>query len=84
MYHFFCSMSIVLHRKHVLAATAEGYACNLRIPLGDEDIHSRKVLGFPEDYLMPCLIGLGLPRKDAKMVEQKEVSIKERIHSNKW
>lgn len=67
-----------------LAATAEGYACNLRIPLGDEDIHSRKVLGFPEDYLMPCLIGLGLPRKDAKMVEQKEVSIKERIHSNKW
>jgi len=67
-----------------LAATAEGYACNLRIPLGDEDKHARKVLGFPEDYLMPCLIGLGIPSKDAKMVEQKEINLKERIHYNKW
>jgi nitroreductase len=67
-----------------LAATEEGYACNLRIPLGDEDKHARKVLGFPEDYLMPCFIGLGMPSKDAKMVEQKEINLKERIHNNKW
>lgn len=67
-----------------LAATAEGYACNLRIPLGDEDKHARKVLGFPEDYFMPCLIGLGMPSKDAKIVEQKEINLKERIHNNMW
>lgn len=67
-----------------LAATAEGYACNLRIPLRDEDKHARKVLGFPEDYLMPCFIGLGKPSKDVKMVEQREINVKERIHSNKW
>lgn len=67
-----------------LAATAEGYACNLRIPLGDEDKHARKVLGFPEDYFMPCFIGLGMPRKDVKIVDQTEINIKERIHNNKW
>lgn len=67
-----------------LSATYEGYACNLRIPLGDEDKHARKVLGFPEDYLMPCLIGIGVPSKDAKMVEQKEINLKERIHKDKW
>jgi nitroreductase len=67
-----------------LAATAEGYACNLRIPLGDEDKHAKKVLGFPDDYLMPCFIGLGMPSKDAKIVEQREINLKERIHNNKW
>lgn len=67
-----------------LAATAEGYACNLRIPLGDEDKHARKILGFPEDYMMPCFIGLGVPAKDAKVVEQKVIDVKERMHQNKW
>ena len=67
-----------------LAATAEGYACNLRIPLGDEDKHARKILGFPEDYMMPCFICLGVPAKDAKVVEQKVIDVKERMHQNKW
>ncbi len=42
-----------------LAATAENLACNLRIPLGDEAEWARKVLSFPNDYLMPCFIGMG-------------------------
>jgi nitroreductase len=67
-----------------LAVAAEGYACNLRIPLGDEENHARKVLGFPEEYLMPCFIGIGLPAKDAKRVAQKEIDIQERIHTNRW
>lgn len=67
-----------------LAATEEGYACNMRIPLGDEDKHAREVLGFPEDYLMPCFIGLGKPSQDAIILEQKEINLKERIHNNKW
>lgn len=67
-----------------LAAAAEGYACNLRIPLGDEENHARKVLGFPEEYLMPCFIGIGLPAKDAKRIAQKEIDIHERIHTNRW
>ena len=67
-----------------LAATAEGLACNLRIPLGMEGEWARKTLGFPKDYLMPCFIGIGKPAKDARIVEQKEFDVKEVIHKNKW
>lgn len=65
-----------------LAATAEGYACNLRIPLGDEGEYARKVLGFPEDYLMPCFIGMGKAAANAKIIRQKEISVESRIHKN--
>lgn len=67
-----------------LAATAEGYACNLRIPLGNEGEHARKVLGFPEDYLMPCFIGMGKAAANAKIIRQKEISVESRIHKNIW
>ena len=65
-----------------LAVTAEGYACNLRIPLGDEEEHARKVLGFPDDYFMPCFIGIGRPKKEAAPFRQNRVDLKERIHWN--
>ena len=67
-----------------LAATAEGYGCNLRIPLGNEADHAREVLGFPDDYFMPCLIGVGVPKKDAPVVKQKEIRIEDRIHRNRF
>lgn len=67
-----------------LAATAEGYACNLRIPLGNEGEYARKVLGFPEDYLMPCFIGMGKAAANAKIIRQKEISVESRIHKNIW
>lgn len=67
-----------------LAATAEGYGCNLRIPLGSENDHAREVLGFPEDYLMPCFIGIGKLRKNISSIKQKEIDLKERIHWEKF
>lgn len=67
-----------------LAATAEGYACNLRVPLGNEDEHSRTVLEYPDDYFMPCFIGIGIPKKDAPVVKQKAIDVAERIHWNKF
>jgi len=67
-----------------LAATAENLACNLRIPLGDEGVWARRVLDFPEDYFMPCFIGIGKPSKDVSIIPQKEIIIKERIHRNGW
>lgn len=63
-----------------LAATAEGYGCNLRIPLGNEGEYARDVLGFPNDYFMPCFIGIGKPKKGISPVKQKEINVKERIH----
>lgn len=67
-----------------LAATAEGYACTLRIPLGNEGEWSREVLGYPQEYLMPCFIGVGKPKEDAVLIKQREYSIEERIHNNVW
>jgi nitroreductase len=63
-----------------LAATAEGYGCNLRIPLGHEGEHAREILGYPEYYYMPCFIGIGRPKKNADIPKQKEIDIKDRIH----
>lgn len=68
----------------LLAVTAEGYASALRIPLGDEGDWARKVLKFPEDYLMPCFIAVGKESVNGTYVKQKEYSITERINKNVW
>lgn len=67
-----------------LAATAENYGCTLRIPLGNEAEYSRSILDYPTDYFMPCFIGIGKPLKAAPKIKQKDISVKERIHWNKW
>lgn len=67
-----------------LAATAEGYACNLRVPLGNESEYAKTVLEYPDDYVMPCFIGIGIPKKDAPVIKQKVIDITERIHWNKF
>ena len=67
-----------------LAAVAEGCGCNLRIPLGDESEHARKILAFPDEYLMPCFIGIGIPKKDLAPVKQKEINVGDRIHRDKF
>ena len=67
-----------------LAATAENYGCTLRIPLGNEAEYSRSILDYPTDYFMPCFIGIGKPLKNAPKIKQKDISVKERIHWNKW
>ena len=67
-----------------LAATAEGYGCNLRIPLGNEGEHAKKVLEIPDDYFMPCFIGIGRPRKGIEPVLQKEINVRDRIHWEKF
>jgi len=68
----------------LLAATAEGYAATLRIPLGNEGEWARAVLNFPEDYLMPCFIAIGKPRSDAVRLKQIEHPLDQVIHKNGW
>ena len=67
-----------------LAAAAEGYGCNLRIPRGEEEKIAQKALGIPDDYLIPCFIGIGRPASDAKRTEQISVDFKEQIHWEKF
>lgn len=67
-----------------LAATAEGYGYTLRIPLGNESEWARDILQYPEDYFMPCFIGIGKPKKDAVVIKQKSIAMEERIHWEGW
>ena len=68
----------------LLAATAEGLGCSLRVPVGDEPAHVGRHVKAPEGYVMPCYIGLGYPAEDAAAVEQPTIDIKARIHSETW
>lgn len=63
-----------------LAATAEGYGCNLRIPWGNEEAIAQKALGFPDGYLIPCFIGIGRPAPDAIVTKQIDLNFDELIH----
>ena len=63
-----------------LAATAEGYGCNLRIPRGNEEETARKATGFPEEYMIPCFIGIGRPAENAVRTKQLKPDIDKQLH----
>ncbi len=67
-----------------LAATAEGYGCNVRIPLGNEEAVAQKVLGFPDGYMIPCFIGIGRPAPDAVIARQLDADMDEQLHWQKF
>ncbi|MGL5435478.1 MAG: nitroreductase family protein [Lachnospiraceae bacterium] len=67
-----------------LAATAEGLACSMRIPTGNEPEHVYKVLRHPQNYMFPCYIGLGYPAPDTTMPEQVKCNIEDKLHFDKW
>ncbi len=67
-----------------LASTAEGLACSMRIPVGEEGLNVAKAVGAPEEYLMPCYIGLGYPADERTVVEQVEFTAGQKIHRGKW
>ena len=67
-----------------LAASAEGFGCNLRIPWGDEEKIAQKVLGFPDEYLIPCFIGIGRPAPGAVHTRQIEVDYEKQVHRNRF
>lgn len=63
-----------------LAATAEGYGCNLRIPCGDEEKLARNATGFPEEYMIPCFIGIGRPADNAIRTKQLIPDLERQLH----
>ena len=67
-----------------IAATADGYGCNVRIPRGDEEKIAQKTLGFPDGYLIPCFIGIGRPAPDAIRTKQIEIDFDRQVHWNKF
>ena len=76
-----CYASIWCSIENVwLAATSEGYGLNVRIPWGDEEKIAREALGFPEEYLIPCFIGIGSPAENAVKTKQLDVDLDKMIH----
>lgn len=68
----------------LIAAASEGILGVTRIPMSEESEHIQKVIGHPENYLMPCYVALGYPAKNAVIPSQKSINIQEKIHINKW
>lgn len=67
-----------------LAATAEGLACSMRIPVGDEGLKAAEAVHVPEGYMLPCYIGLSYPAENAAVVEQVERPVKSTLHFGTW
>lgn len=67
-----------------LAATAEGLACSMRIPVGNEGLQVAETVHVPKGYMLPCYIGLGYPAKDVAVLEQVERPVTSTLHFGKW
>lgn len=68
----------------LLAAASEGIFGVTRIPMTDESVHIKTVVGHPDDYVMPCYVALGYPAKDAVRPEQKSVCARDKIRTDVW
>ncbi len=68
----------------LLAATAEGLACAMHIPIEREAEHVKRTVHAPEGYEFPCFLAVGYPAPDAYLPRQKVIRVKDRIHGNTW
>lgn len=68
----------------LIAAASEGILGVTRIPMAEESEHIKTVIDHPENYVMPCYIALGYPAKNVRIPMQKEIHIKDKIHTNTW
>lgn len=67
-----------------LAATTEGLACSMRIPVGREGEDVAASVGAPNGYLLPCYIGLGYPMENSRELEQVVRNTKSALHFGRW
>lgn len=68
----------------MLAATAEGLGCAMRIPFEQETEYMLNVLNHPKEYVMPCYLAIGYPLPKIKSPQQIKKKIKDKIHYNGW
>jgi len=68
----------------MLATTAEGLGCAMRIPFEKETKHILETLQHPKDYFMPCYLAIGHPLKKTGSPKQLKQKIKEKIRYNRW
>lgn len=68
----------------LLAATAEGLACSMRIPLNEEHDIVKKKLKVPATYMIPVFIGIGYADPSEHELEQNEADLHKQIHFGRW
>ena len=67
-----------------LAATAEGLACSMRIPLNEEHDIVKAKLKVPPTYMIPVFIGIGYADSNEHKLEQNAVDLERQIHYGRW
>ena len=67
-----------------LAATAEGMACSMRIPLNEEHDIVKAKLKVPPTYVIPAFIGIGYADPNEKELEQNVANLEKQLHFGKW
>lgn len=67
-----------------LAATAEGLACSMRIPLNKEHDIVKQKLKVPPTYMLPVFIGIGYANPEEKVLERYKPDVDKQIHLGKW
>lgn len=68
----------------LLAATAEGLGCALRIPLSGEAEYVGQILKLPENYAFPCYLAIGHPEDGVVWPKQIGRDIESKLHLNGW
>ena len=67
-----------------LAATAEGMACSMRIPLNEEHDFVKAKFKVPPTYMIPAFIGIGYADPNEKELEQNVANLEKQLHFGKW
>lgn len=67
-----------------LAATAEGLACSMRIPLNKEHDVVKQKLKVPPTYMIPVFIGIGYADPNEPILEQYNPDVDKQIRFGKW
>ena len=67
-----------------LAATAEGLACSMRIPMDEEHEEVKRKLKVPATYRMPVFIGIGYADPAETPLEQAMPDWDKQVHFGSW
>ena len=67
-----------------LAATAEGLACSMRIPLHEEHDMIKTKLKVPPTYKIPVLIGIGYADPNEAELEQNAADLTKQLRFGRW
>ena len=66
-----------------LAATAEGLACSMRIPLNEEHDIVKAKLKVPPTYKIPVFIGIGYADPNETVLEQNAADLDKQLHDGR-